>query len=340
MRLLPGLSLWLLAVIGLEAAAQPNNLDIYWIDVEGGAATLIVTPARQSVLMDAGWGTEDDRDAERIVAAMTHAGIDELDYFIASHFHGDHVGGVPALASRVPIRQFIDHGDSVEQDRERSVSAWEAYLSAADGNRRSVVPGDELTLDGIGFTFVTSHGEILREQPGQPGENPFCANAFPGEPDMGENARSVGYLLTLGEFEFLNLGDLTPNVQHELACPQYRLGVVDLLQVPHHGNGIAPQLMAAINPTVAVLNNGATKGGSAEGFDALRVIADLAGLWQLHRALGTDDLHNASEPMTANLTDEADAGHWIHAEVSPDGSTYTVTNSRNAVSETYRTKPN
>jgi len=88
------------AFLGCDGPAQQATLDIYWIDVEGGAATLIVTPARESVLMDAGWDRDDERDAKRIEAAMTDAGITEIDYFIASHFHGDHVGGVPASADR------------------------------------------------------------------------------------------------------------------------------------------------------------------------------------------------------------------------------------------------
>ncbi len=112
-----------LGFLNFSSSAQQATLDIYWIDVEGGAATLIVTPEREAVLMDAGWDREDARDANRIQAAMRDARIDEIDYFIASHFHGDHVGGLPALATRVPIREYIDHGDSVELDRERSIPA-------------------------------------------------------------------------------------------------------------------------------------------------------------------------------------------------------------------------
>ena len=208
-------------------------------------------------------------------------------YFIASHFHRDHVGGVPALARRVPIKQFIDHGDSVEQDSERGGPAWDGYVNAAKGNRRSVVPGDELSLDGVELTFVTSNGEIPPRALEAHGPNSYCAGAFPGEEDSGENSRSVGYLLSLGEFQFLNLGDLTVNVQHELACPEYRLGVVDILQVPHHGNDIAPHLTVVVNPAVAVLNNGPHKGGSPEGFEALEVIPDLEAVWQLHWTLTT-----------------------------------------------------
>lgn len=143
---------------------QPaDTLDIYWIDVEGGAATLIVTPQKESILMDAGWGRPDQRDALRIEAAMRDANIERIDYFIASHFHTDHTGGVPALADRVELSRLFDHGDSVEQHLGNSRQAFQAYLTVADvahGRRRTVEPGDHLPLKGLEFTFVTSHGAI------------------------------------------------------------------------------------------------------------------------------------------------------------------------------------
>ena len=327
----------LLSGSGLDAQSN-EPLDIYWIDVEGGAATLIVTPARESILMDAGWNRDDARDAKRIQAAMRVAGITEIDYFIASHFHGDHVGGVPALAARVPIKQFVDHGDSVEQDRDRSRRAWESYLSAAKGKRRIIEPGDALPLAGIEFMFVTSAESVLSRAGGQR-PNPNCQGASAGNTPSGENGHSVGYLMSLGGFEFLNLGDLTVNIQHKLACPQIPLATIDLFQVPHHGNGVAPQLTRALQPTVAVLNNGPHKGGQAEGYDVVQNTPGVEAIWQLHRPLDTDEGHYAAEQMTANTTDEPDClGYWIKATVQPDGSSYSVINGRNQFSRTYVVK--
>jgi len=322
----------------IAIAQQPRSLSIYWIDVEGGAATLIVTPNGESVLMDAGWGVEDERDAKRIVAAMGNAGIAKIDYFIASHFHGDHVGGLPAIARRVPIGQYIDHGNSVEQDRPRSLTAWEAYSTTAQGKRRTIVPGDKLPLTRINFTFVTSNRAVLGQALVDSSPNNHCDNASPGKADTGENASSVGYLLSLGEFDFLNLGDLTVDIQHKLACPSNLIGVIDLYQVPHHGNGIAPQLSRALAPTVAVLNNGPHKGGGPKGFEVISAVPDIKAIWQVHRALDTDDNHNSSARMTANLTEEDDAGHWIKATVRADGGSYVIENGRNGYSETYLTK--
>ncbi len=324
--------------LAASAAAQParGSLDIYWIDVEGGAATLIVTPANQSILMDAGWSRDDERDAQRIEAALRDAGIDRLDFFIASHFHGDHVGGLPALAARVPIGQFIDHGDSVDQSSERGRATWEAYLSVAGDRRRTVRPGDKLPLRGLEFSFVAAHGETLA-QPLMPlGPNPHCGGSWPSPDESGENPRSVGYLVSLGAFQFLDLGDATVGLQLALACPVNKLGNIDLYQVPHHGNGVAPQLTWALEPTVAVVNNGPHKGGGAEGFQVVADSPRLEDIWQSHRPLDTDPAYRTSDELTANLTDEDDCtGHWIKATVNPDGRSYSITNGRTGAARAY-----
>lgn len=335
-------SLLCLAYLPVAAVAQSSSLDIYWIDADGGAATLIVTPERESVLMDAGFGLPDDAHAKRVVAAMEDAGIEEIDYFIASHFHGDHVGGVEALASLVTIGEFVDHGESVEQNTERGRPAWEGYLRALEMAERTssspVRPGDVLPLRGVALSIVTSNLEVPLRPLDPQGPNALCNGADAGPHDEGENARSVGYLLQFGEFDFLNLGDLTFRGQHAVACPENLIGVVDLMQVPHHGNGIAPQLMGALNATVAVSSTGARKGGSPEGYEAVMASSDLESVWQLHRALGADDEHNTDPQMIANLTEENDAGHWIKASVVPGEPGFTVTNARNGHTRSYPIK--
>ena len=330
--------LFLVLTVAAHAVAQParSSVDVYWIDVEGGAATLIVTPAGQSILMDAGWNREDARDAERIQAALRDAGVDSLDFFVASHFHGDHVGGRQALSERVEIEQFIDHGDSVELASERGSATWEAYLEVVGDRRRSIQPGDKLPLRGLEFSFVTAHGATL-EQPLMPlGPNPHCGGSWPSPVESGENAVSVGYLLSLGAFQFLDLGDSTVGLQLKLACPVNKLGNVDIYQAPHHGNGVAPQLTWALEPTVAVINNGPHKGGSGEGFQVVADSPRLEDIWQSHRPLDTDPAYRTADELTANLTDEDDCGgHWIKATVNPDGRSYSITNGRNGVSRAY-----
>ena len=323
----------------LVAQTTPTDtLDIYWIDVEGGAATLIVTPSQESILMDAGWDRDDERDAKRIQDAMEDADIDHIDYFITSHFHRDHVDGLPALANQVPIEAFIDHGDSVEQDRQNGLASWNAYLSVADGKRRTIEPGDKLPLDGIEFSFVAARRQTIEASLSPTGNNPYCQSASPGDDLQGENASSVGYLLSLGAFQFLNLGDLTPNIQHNLACPANKLGVVDLYQIPHHGmrNALSPALTWAVQPKVAVINNGPHKGGGPDSYEIIEDIEGLEDIWMVHRALDTDDAHNTSVRLTANQTDEDDcAGYWIRAMVHPDGRSYVLMNGRTGLSRSY-----
>ena len=324
------------AVAVLAQAPQNDTLDIYWIDVEGGASTLVVTPARESILMDAGWPRKDDRDAKRIQAAMIDAEIDHIDYFITSHFHRDHVGGLPALAELIQIDQFIDHGDSVEQDRENGRKLWESYVAVAGVNRRSVKPGDKLPIRRMEFMLVAAHGKTLPQPLSPIAPNVFCDGASPGETDIGENGRSIGYLVSLGAFQFLNLGDLTIDRQHTLACPGNKLGTVDLLQIPHHGNDLAPELLWALGPQVAVSSQGSHKGGSSKGFEVVSQIPRIEDIWQVHRALDTDDAHNTEEGLIANHTDEEECvGHWLKAIVQPDGRSYSVLNGRNDWSRSY-----
>ena len=199
-------------------------------------------------------------------------------------------------------------------------------------------PGDELRLEGVEFTFVTADGNSWRALEAM-APNPYCTGASPGEHDTSEDSRSVGYLLSLGQFQFLNLGDLTVNVQHQLACPENKLGVVDLYQVPYHGDVVAPQLTWALSPTVVVINNGPHKGGSAEGFEVITRTPGIGDIWQVHRAFDTDDEHNTSEYLTANLThgDEC-LGYWIKTTVRPDGYSYSVVNGRTGTSRSYLSK--
>ena len=318
----------------------PAPLEIYWIDVEGGAATLVVTPDRDSVLMDTGWPRADARDAGRIQAAMRDAGVTEIDYLLISHFHPDHVGGLAALAAEVPIGQVIDHGDSVERDSDRGRPIWDAYVALVAGKRRTVVPGDKLPFRRLEFSFVASHGVFIDTLEPQP-PNRLCETAAAGPTVPGENARSLGYLLSLGGFQFLNLGDLTPDHEYHLACPQNRLGVVDLYQVPHHtGGGAArPELTWALRPTVAVGNNGPRKGGSLESYAVVRDTPGLQDVWQVHRAMAADDAGNTDPQLIANLTEEDGClGHWLKATVQPDGRSWTMTNGRTGYSRNYLSK--
>ena len=329
----------LLTVLVIPAAlAAADTLDIYWIDVEGGASTLVVTQSGQSVLMDAGYAGFNGRDADRIEKVLKQeAGIRKLDYFLTSHFHGDHVGGLAELATRIPINQFVDHGDSVQRSPGAAEAAWEGYLAVVGDKRRSVEPGERLELDGVELVIVASHSRSIAQPLPGAERNPLCQSFELQPEDKGENGKSLGYHLRTGDFEFVNLGDLSWNYQYQLACPTNLLGKVDVFQATHHGvrNDVLPQQMWSMRPRVAVMNNGPTKGAGVEAMETVMGSPGLEDLWQLHRAVNNDAEHNTDERLTANLGETKGCdGHWIRLRLDGDGS-YTVTNSRNGYSKRY-----
>jgi len=323
--------------IPTATAAENQSLDIYFIDVEGGQATLIVAPAGQSLLVDTGWPGFGGRDAERIVAAARLTHRRRIDYVLITHYHMDHVGGVPQLADRIPIGTFIDHGPNVESGKEADelFTAYQKVLQKAQ--RRVVTSGDVIALGEAQVEVLTANGEHIRTAlhgAGQP--NPYCSAVQREKDDPSENARSVGVLLTFGKFRFIDLGDLTWNKELDLMCPSNRVGQVDVYLTSHHGLSISGSkaLVWALHPRVAIMNNGARKGGEAEAWQVVKSSPGLEDLWQLHYALAGGKEHNASDWYIAN-PEENCAGQYLKLSAQPNG-TFTVTNSRNGFSKTYK----
>lgn len=321
-----------------SSGGSSATLEVHWIDTEGGAATLFVTPGGSLVLVDTGF--PGDRDADRIAKVVQDdLGRDGIDLCIITHYHLDHVGGVPDLVARVPIAAFWDHGDSVEAGGGEGQDLWESYLAVAEGKRTVVTPGEVHDIDGLELSIVSAATDVLSSAlPGAGADNPHCDGAQGMAVDYSENANSVGFVARFGSFEMLDLGDLTWSYEDELACPLQNVGTVDLYQTTHHGLAIsgAPQLVYALDPVVMVMNNGAHKGGESATFDRLAGMPGMPELWAQHRALDNDDAHNAPEERTANLEDGGtDQGFAITAIVDADGR-ITVTNERNGYSREYQ----
>ncbi len=310
----------------------PRTLDIYWVDVEGGAATLIVGPSGDSLLVDTGFPGA--RDAERISQAMVTAGISRIDHLLITHFHGDHIGGLAALAKLTSIRNFYDHGDTIEVDPQ---GLFANYVALAKNKRTIVKPGDKISLGSVDLTIVSAAGKVLGDRLERGFFKTYCDNAVEKPADKTENGQSAGFLLTYGKFSFVDLGDLTWDHEAQLACPVNKLGEVSLLQATHHGfsNGQSgnPALIDSLRPQVVVVNNGARKGFSNPSYESISQIPDIQGIWQLHKSDANDAQHNTSEEMIANLSGE-DKGLWIHARVLADGS-FQIINGRNDFSKTY-----
>jgi len=330
----------LLATVGAALLPAAKNLEIYFIDVEGGQATLFVAPSGESMLVDTGWSGNNSRDANRIAAAAKHAGVKAIDYLLITHFHEDHAGGVPQLARRLPIRTFIDHGESVEHDQ-HAKELYAAYAEyRAKGNHILAKPGVTIPVKGLDVKVLTADGdEIENPLPGAGQANPLCAADKLRSPDATENARSVGTLIAFGNFRALDMGDLTWNKEHELICPNNKVGTVDLYIVSHHGSDLSgsPAFVQGIHPRVAIMDNGARKGGSPSTWQTIHTSPGLEDIWQLHYAIAGGKDNNAPDTFIANTDEVGDQGNWIHVTVHPDGS-FTVNNSRNKYSKTYGPK--
>jgi competence protein ComEC len=319
--------------------AEP--LTIYYIDVEGGQSTLFVTPSHQSLLVDTGWPDHSGRDADRILAAVKQAGLNHIDYLVITHFHQDHVGGVPNLAKRIPIGAYIDHGPNREPET-ATQKGWELYqkVLAQPGVKHILArPGEAIPLAGLTATIVSADGNLLANPlPGAGQPNPYCKTSPTRPMDHTENARSVGIVMQYGKMRLVDLGDLTWDKEMQLMCPINKLGLMDLYIVSHHGASLSgsPAFVDGIAPRVAVMDNGETKGGSPSTWDIIEKSPRLKNLWQLHYAEGGGEKHNVAAPYIANLKGGAD-GNYIRVSAFPDGH-LVVYNSRTQQSQSYPAK--
>lgn len=350
--------------IAVSTAQTRSTFDLYLIDVEGGNATLLVGPSGESILIDTGNGGQAaDRDATRIMAAVTDARLSQIDHLVTTHYHGDHFGAMRELSTRVPIRNFVDHGPNAQPNPATDTFLTEVYPTLYGAAKRTVVvPGDRLALAGVDVRVVSSAGRVLSAPvAGGGAPNPYCAVSPPQADDPSENAQSVGLHVAFGRFRVVHMGDLTWNKELDLMCPASQLGTVDLLVVSHHGqpSSNSPALVHALAPRVALVNNGTRKGGQPDAMRVLYSTPRLQDVWQLHFSLLSGQEYTAPGLFIANLVDEPSEtlpvapltppapgpggapppvhngpAYWIKVSARDDGS-FTVSNARNGFTKTY-----
>ena len=363
-RLIVTLAGFVLGAALLSAQAR-RTLDIYVIDVEGGNATLFVTPSGESVLIDAGnGGPAAARDAGRIIDAVRDAGLTQIDHHITTHWHGDHFGALADLAKLVPIKAYYDHGPTIQPQPAATEFLDTIYPALVAQAKRTIVkPGDRITVKGLDWRIFSSGGQVIQSAlPGAGRPNPYCAAYKPQDPDPTENAQSVGSSITFGKFRVVHPGDLTWNKEAELMCPANRLGTTDLLIIGHHGQAISNSavMVHALRPRVSIINNGTRKGGQP---DAMRIIMNSPGLedvWQSHFSLLSGQEYTVPGMFIGNTFDDQPEAlpigawtpppqgqqappapvhngkaFWFKVTAQQDG-TFTVTNARNSFTKTYR----
>lgn len=328
-----GLACVLAGLLGgsLSAAEEPTRLQIHFIDTEGGAATLILTPAGESVLIDC--GNPGARDADRIFQTASQLGLKAIDHLIITHWHLDHYGGISRLSKQLPIHHYYDRGipESLAEDTKNFPLLIQAYKSAADGKSRTLKAGDEIKLKQspksppLSLLCLCGNREVIADKPGSV-ENPIARENKPKPDDPTDNARSLGFLLTFGSFRFLNLGDLTWNIEYKLVHPSDKIGPVDVFQATHHGQDSSnnPVLLRTVRPRVVVFANGPQKGCHASVTGELRRIPDVQAIYQLHRNLTVGAAENTDPEFIANPQEKCQ-GESIRLDVAGDGKSYSVT---------------
>jgi competence protein ComEC len=353
----------------LPGASTPiKTLDIYVVDVEGGNATLIVSPSSETLLIDTGNLGAPVRDAERILGALKDAGLTQIDHLITTHWHLDHFGGMTELARHVPIREFIDHGANTQPNAKVDEFLRETYpLLHSKADHTEAKAGDIINVAGVDVRVVTSAGKRIQSSLADGGmPNPYCASVKPADPDPTENSQSIGTYIRFGRFRALHLGDLSARNEFDLMCPIDRIGTVDLFIVSHHGqpNSNTKVLVHAIEPRVAIMNNGIRKGGEPEVMRVIHSAPGLEDLWQLHFSELSGQEYTVPGMFIANHADQLQPfvrvapmpwpkspevqaytpthdgkAYWIKVSARADGS-FTVTNSRTNFLKSYRARAN
>ena len=332
-----------LLAITRSATAGPTDkrLDVYWIDVEGGAATLLVTPAGETVLIDT--GNPGRRDPDRIVKAVTEvAGMKQIDHLVITHYHGDHFGGAATLVTQLPVRNLYDNG----QFEGMPDNPGKAYFELKVDQRHVVKPGMTLPLkqaEGapkLSFTFLGGKKEFI-SAPATAGENSdVCSAGREKERDGSDNANSVVMVVQFGNWRFYDAGDLTWNQEARLVCPKNLIGQVDVYQVTHHGldSSNNPIVLRSLQPRVAVMNNGVTKGCLPEVFANLQDTKSLQAVYQVHKNLRADGAtNNVADDYIANKEKDCQGNH-IALSVAADGKSYRVSIPASGHARTFETK--
>ncbi|MBK6421629.1 MAG: DNA internalization-related competence protein ComEC/Rec2 [Gemmatimonadetes bacterium] len=247
------IAVWVLA--GVEQAgvvrAAGGGLALHFLDVGQGDAALLRTPHGQWILIDAGPRTERSDAGRRVVApflARHRAG--GLALAVVSHAHADHLGGLPAVLDRFPVRQVLEPAELV---------ADSLYVGLLDQLEAAGVPW-QAARDGMRFEIDSVRFSLLHPDPAWQ----------EWQADLNEDSAIL--LVEYGGFRALFPGDAGLVAEARLAG---RVGRVDVLKLGHHGSRSASgdAWLSELAPRVAIISSGA---GNRYGHPHPEVLARLA----------------------------------------------------------------
>ena len=270
------------------------------------------------------------------------AQLRQLDFLVTTHYHSDHYGGAAELSAFLPIKSIYDNGtwDAMPEHPD------ETYFQFAAEKRVALNPGDRLPVkNAVGAAAVEvkclgARQEFVAIADSVADNADICAAARTKDRDGSDNANSLVLLVSFGPFRFFDAGDLTWNREADLVCPKNRVGKVDVYQVTHHGLDASnnPLVLRSLEPVVAIMNNGTTKGCMPEVFANLKETKSVQAIYQVHRNLRPDGLtNNAASDFIANQERDCQ-GNYIKLSVAPDGLSYTVAIPANGHEASYSTR--
>ncbi len=221
----------------LAAPAAAQMLEIHTLDIGRGDCALILSPSGTRVLIDT--GKPGDGNAI-VIPYLQSLGVTDLDYILISHYDGDHIGGVPELmaAGYSPIAVY-DRGDL---DAEMHPT-WQAYVNAIGSLRQQITVGMLLDLGG----GVTLRNWIVNGM--------IWTGPTIGVVGKVENAKSAGWKLEFGNFDYGTFGDIGGTFETPLGP---LVGDLDVYKASHHGSNTSSvaAFIAAVKPDVTFVSSG------------------------------------------------------------------------------------
>lgn len=305
---------------------------MYFVEVDGGHAVLIITPESESILIDGSSPGQGFHAAGTIAALAKVAKVKKIDYLVLTHA-GETAGNTPQSIAMLPVGAVVTPAGNRKEAALRRTSLLQPVSISGD-QRLVAKPGDHLPIAGdVDAIVVTAGGSLLpRSLPTGGNVNTFCQAPPDRQPDSSEHARALNTFWHYGRFRMLDLGDLTWHKEEELMCPVNRLGKVDVLAVsPGSGQRTSSALVHDLTPRVAILGNDTRNSASPSTYDILETAGSLQTIWQLRRSRSGGS--NTPDSYIANVEDK-DKSYYLKLTAHENGA-FEIYNSRKNFTRKY-----